>query len=99
MINFCKENEISIEAYSPLTHRNTLDNHLLEKIAKNYDKSIAQILIRRGLQHTFLEIPKFRIKNYIIQNSIVLDFLLVEEDMKKLDKFDAKYRYLYDTSK
>jgi len=34
LINFCKENDISIEAYSPLTHGKKIDYPLLEKIAK-----------------------------------------------------------------
>jgi len=99
LINFCKEKDISIEAYSPLTHGNKLDYPLLEKIAKKYHKSVAQILIRWGLQHEFIEIPKSSNKDHIIQNSMVFDFELVEEEMKKLDKIDAKYQHLYDTSK
>ena len=99
MINFCKENDISIEAYSPLTHGKKIDYPLLEKIAKKYDKSVAQILIRWGLQHEFIEIPKSSKKNHIVQNSKVFDFELGKEDMYMLDKIDEKYQYLFDTSK
>jgi len=99
LINFCKENDISIEAYSPLTHGKKIDYPLLEKIAKKYDKSVAQILIRWGLQHEFIEIPKSSKKNHIVQNSKVFDFELGKEDMYMLDKIDEKYQYLFDTSK
>lgn len=99
MINFCKEKDISIEAYSPLTHGTKLNYPLLEKIAKKYDKSTAQILIRWGLQHEFIEIPKSSNKDHIFQNTMVFDFELKDEDMMKLDNIDKKYQHLYDTSK
>jgi len=56
-------------------------------------------LIRWGLQHEFIEIPKSSKKNHIVQNSKVFDFELGKEDMYMLDKIDEKYQYLFDTSK
>ncbi|MFW9874815.1 MAG: aldo/keto reductase [Candidatus Thorarchaeota archaeon] len=99
LIDFCKENDILIEAYCPLTHGRKLRHPLLAKMAKKYNKSIAQILIRWGLQHDFIEIPKSSIKDHIVQNSKVFDFELGKEDMHKLDNIDETYQYLYDTSK
>lgn len=99
LINFCRKNDILIEAYSPLTHGRKLDYSLIETIASKYNKSVPQILIRWGLQHEFIEIPKSSKKEHIIQNSLVFDFDLDKEDMYKLDNLDEKYQHLYDTSK
>jgi len=99
LINFCRENNIAIEAYSPLTHGKKLNNPKLRNIAKKYNKSTAQILIRWGLQHVFIEIPKSTQKEHIIQNADVFDFQLREEDMIALNEIEENYQLLYDTSK
>jgi len=57
-------------------------------IAKKYNKSSAQILIRWGLQHEVIEIPKSSKEDHIIENSKVFDFTISEDDMALLDKFN-----------
>ncbi|MFX0007321.1 MAG: aldo/keto reductase [Promethearchaeota archaeon] len=99
LIKYCKEQDISIEAYCPLTHGKKLNNNYLKEIAEKYNKSVAQILIRWGFQHEFIEIPKSSTRDHIIQNSMVFDFELDEEDIFKLDNMEEKYQILYDTSK
>ncbi|KAJ3072729.1 hypothetical protein HDU98_003042 [Podochytrium sp. JEL0797] len=49
---FCKENHIRIEAYSPLTKARKLD----DPVAVN--KTSAQVLIKWGLQKGFVSLPK-----------------------------------------
>jgi diketogulonate reductase-like aldo/keto reductase len=43
---FCLQNDIVVEAYSPLTKGNKLNDSTLVQIAETYNKSSAQILIR-----------------------------------------------------
>jgi len=99
LIEFCRDNNIIVEAYSPLTHGQKLGNPKLKPIAKEYNKSTAQILIRWGLQHEFIEIPKSSQKEHILENSKVFDFELKTEHMEKLDNLNEKFMNLYDTSK
>ena len=99
LIDFCRKNNITIEAYSPLSHGKKLNNPEVKNIAKKYNKSTAQILIRWGLQHKFVEIPKSTQKEHIIQNADVFDFQLSKEDMKALNNIEEKFQLLYDTSK
>jgi diketogulonate reductase-like aldo/keto reductase len=99
LITFCESHKIAVEAYSPLTHGRKLDHPSLRKIADKYNKSKAQILIRWGLQHGFIEIPKSSQKEHIIENSKVFDFKLNMDDMKTLDNLGEKFQLLYDTSK
>jgi diketogulonate reductase-like aldo/keto reductase len=98
LITFCKENEIAVEAYSPLTHGKKLDHPKLKQIAKNYNKSTAQILIRWGLEHGFIEIPKSSDKSHIQQNADVFDFSINSEDMEILDNLEQSFQLLDDTS-
>lgn len=85
-INFCRDENIHITAYSPLTEGQKLNDYNITQIAKLYDKSNAQILLRWGLQHGFSIIPRSKNKNRIEENSKIFDFEISEEDMNFLDK-------------
>jgi diketogulonate reductase-like aldo/keto reductase len=85
---YCDNKGIRLEAYSPLTRGRKLKDSKLMNIAKKYNKSSAQILIRWGLQHNVIEIPKSSKEVHIIENSKVFDFIISEDDMALLDKFN-----------
>ncbi len=85
---YCENKGIRLEAYSPLTRGKKLKDSKLMDIAKKYNKSSAQILIRWGLQHEVIEIPKSSKEVHIIENSKVFDFTISEDDMALLDKFN-----------
>lgn len=84
-IDFCLENDIEIEAYSPLTKGRKLDDSNLAEVSKKYDKTTAQILIRWALEHEFIVIPKSTKKHRIIENASVFDFAISKKDMDFLD--------------
>lgn len=58
---------------------------VLQELAKKYNKTPAQILLRWSLQMGFVPLPKSETKSRIEENSQLYDFELAEEDMKKLD--------------
>lgn len=89
---YCESHGIKIEAYSPLTHAKRLDNETLVEVSNNYNKTTAQILIRWGLQHEIIEIPKATSKSHIIENADVFDFEISSEDMNKLDDLNENWR-------
>ncbi len=88
VIDFCNKAKIALEAYSPLTRGRKLNDSKLVKIAKRYDKSPAQILIRWALDHNFIVLPKSSHKERIIENVNVFDFSIREEDLGVLDSLD-----------
>ena len=92
LLDFCNSREIVVEAYSPLTKGSKFDNETLLAIGKKYGKSPAQILIRWGLQHNIVQIPKSAKENHISENIDVFDFILNENDMKELDNLDEDHR-------
>ncbi len=61
-----------------------------------YQKSPAQILIRWGLQHGIVEIPKSSSKKHLIENTQVFDFKLNPEDMNRLNSLNEDFRITYD---
>lgn len=84
-LKYCRENNIIVEAWSPLGTGKMLTNETLKTIADKYKKSVAQICIRWSLQHDVIPLPKsvrdFRIK----ENADVFDFSIDEDDMKTID--------------
>jgi len=92
IVEYCRKNSITIQAYSPLTKGYNLDDPDLVAIAKKYKKDVAQVLIRWSLQMGFSPLPKSSQASRILSNSQVYDFELAEEDMQKLtakDRGDA----------
>lgn len=96
LLDFCKEHDILVEAYSPLAHGHGLDNPVLSKIAKKHSKSVAQIMIRWCLQVGALPLPKSVHQERIKENFDVFDFELDKADMTDLKKLDKGYRTAWD---
>lgn len=84
LVNFCKENDILVEAYSPLATGKLLGNEHIERIAQKYNKTLPQIAIRYCLEKDVLPLPKSVHEEYIKQNFDV-DFKIDKEDLDYLD--------------
>ncbi len=85
LCNFCNENDIVVEAYSPLGSGEVLKNEVLLNLSVKYNKSVAQLCIRWCLQHNTLPLPKSVTESRIIENSQVFDFQISDEDMIIMD--------------
>jgi len=96
LLNYCQVHDIKIEAYAPLTRTKKLDNPILNKLAKKYNKSPAQVLIRWGIQHGLIEIPKSSSRKHIKENSQIFDFNINTSDMEELDNLNEDFRVVED---
>ncbi|MGH7142352.1 MAG: aldo/keto reductase family protein [Candidatus Saccharimonadales bacterium] len=83
--DLCQQESIAYEAYSPLNRGVQLQNTEVTKVADNYHKSTAQILLRWALQKNMVIIPKSQHQKRIIENANIFDFVINESDMKILD--------------
>jgi len=81
---FCQQQGVAFEAYSPLTQGSQLDNQALRAIADKYHKSSAQVLLRWALQQGMIVIPKSQHQERIKENADIYDFELSANDMTKL---------------
>lgn len=96
LVQYCKEHDIVIEAYSPLAHGHGLDNPVLAKVGKKHGKSPAQVMIRWCLEVGTVPLPKSVHEDRIKENMAVFDFELDAEDMTKLKKLESGYRTAWD---
>ena len=85
LINYCKENNIVVQAYSPIAHGKLLDNEMVAKMAAKYNVSISQLCIRYTLQLGLVSIPKTTHPEYMKMNMDV-DFVISDEDMEILKR-------------
>lgn len=95
LLDFCNKNKIVLEAYSPLTRGRMLGDPNLGDIAKKYDKSPAQIIIRWCLQHNIVLLPKSTDPVKIKENANVFDFEITDTDMKILDSMNQDMRFCW----
>ncbi|HRC95773.1 MAG TPA: aldo/keto reductase [Coprothermobacter proteolyticus] len=81
---FCQQNGILVEAYSPLATGRLIENDAIKKIADKYNKTVAQICIRYVIQRNALPLPKSTTPSRIKENADV-DFEISPEDMEYLN--------------
>jgi 2,5-diketo-D-gluconate reductase A len=94
MLRYARERDIVIQAYSPLTRSERLDETALTKIADANGKSTAQILLRWNLQHGTVPLPKANRLSHVQENLNIFDFALSDAHMAALDQLNERYSSL-----
>ncbi|RMY41175.1 hypothetical protein D0866_00762 [Hortaea werneckii] len=85
IVSWCRQRDIVLEAYSPLSRGTRFDDPRIQSLAKKHSKTPAQILLRWNLQMGFVILPKSVTKSRIEENKDVYDFELDADDMKVLE--------------
>ncbi|CAH0559519.1 unnamed protein product [Brassicogethes aeneus] len=103
IIEFCKSKGITITAYSPLgspdrpgakpTDPKMLDDVKITAIAKKYNKTPAQVVLKYQVQRGNITIPKSVTKSRIIENFDIWNFDLTKDDIALIDTFDCNGRF------
>lgn len=96
MLGYCQENGIILQAYSPLTRGERLDDPELQKIADRYDKDPSQILLRWNLQLGVVPIVKANNPEHLVEDIDIFDFELDADDMSNLKSLNEEYSALGD---
>ncbi len=98
VVNYCQERNILIEAYSPLcsNKNDVLSEPILAEIAKKYNKTSAQVIIRWLLQRNILPLVKSSTPQRINENFEVYDFTLTDDDMKNIKSLNTNTRSMSD---
>ena len=88
VIEFCEQNGILVEAYSPNAHGNLANVPVICQMAAKYDVSVPQLASRFILQLGLLPLPKSTHGERILQNAD-LDFEIMPADMAELLEIDG----------
>jgi methylglyoxal/glyoxal reductase len=95
----CAEHGIVVESYSPLTHGKRLDHPVVVGVAREVGKTPAQVLLRWGIQHGYVVLPKSTQPARIAENGSVFDFSLDEAAMARLDALEEGLATGWDPAK
>jgi 2,5-diketo-D-gluconate reductase A len=95
---FLLENNIQIESWGPFAEgkNNIFQNELLASIAKKYNKTVAQVILRWLTQRGVIAIPKSVRKERMEENFNSLDFELSTEDMEAIKTMDTRASAFFD---
>ncbi len=99
LLDYCNKNKIQLEAYSPLARSEKLTDKTITAIAKKYNKSPAQIMLKWAIQKDIVVIPKSINESRIKENVDLFNFEIKAEDMKKLDSLNENFRTCWDPTK
>lgn len=98
MLEFCKNNNIHVTAYSPLGSqeggRDLIHDPTVESVARKLNKTPGQVLVRWGLQRGTSVIPKSTNHERIKEDIGVFGWEIPDEDFKLLSSIQDQKRVL-----
>jgi len=86
LVDYCKQQNIVVESWSPLARGKVFENEVLKKIANTHNQTVAKICLKWIIQHDVIIIPKSSTKERIKENINLFDFELSDEEMKQIDE-------------
>jgi len=92
LIDFCADKGIQYESWSPFMQGKVFELDICADLAKKYNKSVAQIILRYNLQKGIVAIPKSVHAKRIAANAEIFDFELSSEDISFLDGLETGER-------
>jgi len=92
LLDFCRQQGIVQEAWSPLMKGKAAEVPLLRELAGKYGKTPSQVVLRWDLQHGVVTIPKSVRRERLEENADVFDFELSTDEMAKIDALDRGER-------
>ncbi len=95
---FLNDNNVQVVAWAPFAEgkNNIFKNEILVSIAKKYNKTVAQIILRWLIQRGIAAIPKTIHKERMIENFNVFNFELEIDDMNLIKSLDTKTSSFFD---
>jgi diketogulonate reductase-like aldo/keto reductase len=86
LLSYCERHGIRLEAWAPLTRGRFFEHPSVRAIATARARTPAQVLLRWGIEHGVIEIPKSIHRERIVENSRIFDFALTPSEVAELDK-------------
>ncbi len=94
MADYAARNGIVIQAYSPLTRAERLDDSTLRGVGEKHGKTAAQVLLRWSLETGAAPIPKAGRAEHLEANIDLFDFELCPGEIRTLDELNERWSSL-----
>ena len=103
IVDFCVDNGIQVEAYSPFAHGDALTELIKDKdltaMAYRYHKSVPQIILRWLVQRGIVVVPRSTKSQHLKECIDIFDFNLTETEIEKINSLDKGQSYGVRSSK
>lgn len=96
LLDHCKKKNIQLQAYTPLIRGQRMDDPRLQALAKKYEKTPAQMILRWAIQHGVSTIPKSVNQARLKENFGVFDFDISADDLRVMNGFNENFRVVDD---
>ncbi|MGF7026892.1 MULTISPECIES: aldo/keto reductase [Sphingobacterium] len=95
---FLNENNIQTQSWGPFAEgkNDIFHNRVLKSIGENYNKTVAQVILRWLVQRDIIAIPKSVRKERIGENFQLFDFELTEKEMDAIRSLDTGESLFFD---
>jgi len=105
LLQYCLMHKVAVTAFSPFggssyialnmatNEQRVLVDPVVESIAKEIEKTPAQVLLRWGLQRGYAVIPKSTQKSRIEENLRVFNFTLKDDHMSRISSLNKNLRF------
>lgn len=95
---FLKENNVQMQSWGPFAEgkNNIFTNELLVSLAKKYNKSVAQVILRWMTQRGIVVIPKSVRKERMVENFDIFNFEINVDDMELIKTLDTNQSLFFD---
>ena len=105
LLRLCRESSIAVTAFSPLgapsyipigmaTEKDSVLIHpVVQKIAKDHNRTAAQIVLRWGVQRGTAIVPKTSQLKRLRENIDLADFALAQHEMESISSLDKNQRF------
>ncbi|XP_022614088.1 uncharacterized protein LOC111231314 isoform X2 [Seriola dumerili] len=94
----CEEYRVCFQAYSSLGKGELVTDPVVMELAKNCERTPAQVLLRWAVQQGVPVLPKSSNPDRIKDNARLFDFTLSDTDMDRLSALDCGHKYCWDPS-
>lgn len=100
IVDFSHDNNIQLEAWSPLGNGRLLTNDVITKIAEHHQKTPAQVILRWEIQQNFIVLTKTTHPQRMQENADIFDFTLSPNEIEQINQLDTeKHSIWYDKFK
>ncbi|WP_010532051.1 aldo/keto reductase [Lentibacillus jeotgali] len=89
---FCEQENIQLEAWSPLKKGRLMDEPVIAELSEKYGKTSAQVILRWDVQNDVITIPKTTHEHRIKENADIFDFELTKDEMKQISNLNQDDR-------
>lgn len=91
-LNYCKQHQIILQAYTPLVRGQKFNDLRLQKLAEKYQKTPAQIILRWAVQQGISTIPKSSNPSRIRENFCIFDIEIEPADIQFMNTWNENFR-------